>query len=89
MRFSLPVIDDKTTFTFSLTNEPVYKFLDNPCDDEITYDILVPSNMYIIGTMNNTDINIGCNLDRTIKSRFEFINMNKENSINYSRKEIK
>jgi len=36
VRFSLPVIDDKTTFTFSLTNEPVYKFLDNPCDDEIT-----------------------------------------------------
>ena len=60
VRFDLPVLDNETTFSFALSNETVYKFLDNPCDNEITIKKYLQS--YDKNNKNNQKICLSQNM---------------------------
>ena len=69
VRFGLPIIDDETTFTFSLINEPIYEFLDNPCNDEITIKKYLES--YDKDNKNNQTICLSQNMLIKLKNTLD------------------
>ena len=83
--FQLLDRDDKGNSKYGIVNKDVMNYLSNNLKDIRISEIIIPSNMSIIATMNSSDQGVQV-LDSAFKRRWEFkympINFNNENLYN-------
>lgn len=73
-RANLPSVLGELIYALEYRNEPVnsmYALEDSNINE---YEIIIPSNLYIIGTMNTSDRSVG-HIDYAIRRRFAFVDV--------------
>lgn len=76
-RSNLPAVFGELIYALEYRNEPVESLYEHP---EEGREIVLPNNLYIIGTMNTTDRSIG-HIDYAIRRRFAFYTLTSDKNV--------